>query len=64
MIAATIRWTNAGRRLTVSSAAPTHITLVRRRRGDETIGVINSGCGINPQYLKNAASFWLADLIH
>ena len=47
-IAATIRWTNAGRRLTVSSAFPTHITLVRRRRGDETIGVISSGWGSIP----------------
>jgi len=64
MIAATIRWTNAGHRLTVSSAAPTHITLVRRRPGGETIGVISSGCGINAQYFKNAASFWLADLSH
>src|SRR5258708_5161519 len=38
--AATIRWTNAGRRLTVRCAASTHITLVRRRRRDETVGVI------------------------
>ena len=38
--AATIRWTNAGRRLTVRCAASTRTMLVRRRRRDETVGVI------------------------
>ena len=57
IIAATIRWTNAGRRLTVSSAFPTHITLVRRRRGDETIGVISSGCGDQSPILQERGVF-------
>src|SRR4051794_12828983 len=38
--AATLRWTNAGRRPTVRCAASTHFTLVRPRPLGETIGAI------------------------
>src|SRR4051812_31968189 len=42
MIAPTIRWPNARRRLPAAqrSAPPTHTTLVGRRRRDETVRVI------------------------